>query len=131
MCCILRLAAVVPRAVCPCKSARVHGECHTAGGCGLTWLCAVEVMRWVASLSRVAWRRARALSCARGACVEVCFSQVRCMVMSTEGSTDGSTVITGDEGNSVIVWDASTLKRNHTEKADAPVRRAPPCGRAL
>ena len=127
MCWFLRLAAVVSRAVCPCKSARVHGECHTVGGCGLTWLCAVEVMRWVASLSRVAWRRARAPSCARGSCVEVCFSQVRCMVMSTEGST----VITGDEGKSVIVWDASTLERKVTQKADGAVRRAPPCVRAL
>ena len=46
-------------------------------------------------------------------------SQVVCMHMTK----DESTLITGDDGNSVIVWDMSSGERKSTLKADGLVRR--------
>ena len=46
-------------------------------------------------------------------------SQVLCMHMTK----DESTLITGDDGESVIVWDMSSGERKSTLKADGEVRR--------
>ena len=46
-------------------------------------------------------------------------SQVLCMHMTK----DESTLITGDDGKSVIVWDMSSGERKSTLKADGRVRR--------
>ena len=46
-------------------------------------------------------------------------SQVVCMHMTK----DESTLITGDSGKSVIVWDMSSGERKSTLKADGDVRR--------
>ena len=46
-------------------------------------------------------------------------SQVSCMHMTK----DESTLITGDGGESVIVWDMSSGERKSTLKADGYVRR--------
>ena len=46
-------------------------------------------------------------------------SQVLCMHMTK----DESTLITGDNSNSVIVWDMSSGERKSTLKADDEVRR--------
>ena len=52
------------------------------------------------------------------------FSQVNCMHMTK----DESTLITGDRGKSVIVWDMSSGERKSTLKADGTVRLlAMPC----
>ena len=45
-------------------------------------------------------------------------SQVSCMHMTK----DESTLITGDRGESVIVWDMSSGERKSTLKADGSVR---------
>ena len=55
------------------------------------------------------------------------FSQVTCMLMTK----DKSTLITGDTGGSVIVWDMSSGERKSTLKADGEVRCFASCGGAL
>ena len=54
-------------------------------------------------------------------------SQVLCMHMTK----DESTLITGDDRNSVIVWDMSSGERKSTLKADGYVRCFASCGGAL
>ena len=53
-------------------------------------------------------------------------SQVKCMQMTK----DESTLITGDGGGSVIMWDMSSGERKSTLEADGDVRFAS-CGGAL
>ena len=101
-----------------------------AHGC-VVWLCVVGFGEICSQVARVcsggAHVHVRRTCGADGVIAAVLFSQVKCMLMTK----DESTLITGDYGDSVIVWDISSGERKSTLKADGRVRCFASCGGAL